>query len=546
MAAFLAACGGVAGAVPSVDPLDRAIDAELARAVVMRGDGYPPPYYASLAVTDFSDFDRVCSLGAVRFSSQRRQRIATPDVRVGSHELDNHPVAVPSGFAGRSLGAEDDEFSIRHGLWQVLDLAYKGAAADFLRKQAIRVTRGKAEYDTDDLSREGPPTRVPDGPAGSWDSAGLESLCRQGSAVFRAEPGLLHSEVSVSLQRERWRVRDSEGLRVGFSRDTAEIELSAVDIASDGLKLAASRRFVATGPEHLPGRVELRAAAAELLDDLRLLKLAKSTSPFDAPAVLDPSIAAAVALAAGLRLSGEEQRNPAGAQTFRDKLGQPVIPADLSLDDDPTRARFDGVPLAGTYRYDNQGVPARRVSLIADGVLKGFLLSRYPVVGFSRSNGHGRRPAGYPVIGSPGNLILSARNAVSEGELRNLLREECRRRGKTHGLWVRKLRGFAQQQSAGRQDSIRIFPGLVYLVDAATGELTLVRHLDVVGTPLVLMGNILRASNRPAVTSLIAGVPVSVVAPSLLVSELELQRSEAKPEKPPILAPPPPPEPRGG
>ncbi|MBI5624977.1 MAG: hypothetical protein HY924_14470 [Elusimicrobia bacterium] len=523
----------------SRDALDTAMAFELARSSGLKAEGYPAPYYVSLTAADIETQERVCAMGKTRYSADRRQRVLTPDIRVGSHELDNHPVGMPGEMSGRSLPFEDDVFALRHGIWRLMDLAYKGASADFLRKQALRVSRGKAEYDFDDLSREESRVRavVPDQAGWSFDR--LEELCLSGSRAFRAAPWLHHAEVSAALSRERWRVRDTEGLAVDFPRDIAELELAAVDIATDGLKVSAGRRFLASVEAGLPGPGALEEEARTILSDLAELKVAVTTSPFDAPAVLDPSIVAAAVLSVGTRLSGEEQRNPSGTQVFREKLGTRVLSPILTLVDDPTLASFRGRPLLGSYAFDNQGVPGQRTVLIERGALKGFLLSRYPVRGFPRSNGHGRRAAGYLAVGAPGNLILSASETVSEARLLELLRKELKRRGKPYGLWVRKLEGFSQSHSTGRQDALRVSARLVYMVDAETGAKTLVRNLDVVCTPLTLMENILAAGERQEVTDLVAGVPVSVVAPSLLVSGVELQRSEAKPEKAPILPPPP-------
>lgn len=536
--AAAAADNGTKAAALRAGIIDSALRVELERTRVIQDKGYPPPYFASLTMSDVSQEVFRCSMGGVRVDSRQFQRIATPDVRVGSYEMDNHPVGPPTAFYGRSLSMESDEFAIRHALWRLMDGSYKGASADFLRKQALRVNRGKAEYDTDDLSREAPRRRPAVQPGPFWEAGALRALCARAGAAFRRAPGLLHAEVSISRQREWNLYRDLEGSKVDYGDEYAEVEIEAIDITTDGMKVAGAWRTLAAAPESLPSAELLEARARELMDDLAELKAASSTSPFNAPAILDPSVSAAVVLAIGLRLSGEEQRNPGGAQIFKDKLGKLVLPAELSLVDDPTLSRWEKTPLAGHYDYDDQGVPAQKVPLIENGILKGFLLSRHPVIGFSKSNGHGRRTPGYMAAGAPGTLILSSTKTASESELIALLRKECDRRDKPYGLYVRKLRSFSQQQSGGRQDSIRLMPGLIHLVSAKTGEMTLVRDLDVVGTPLVLLNNIVRLGDKPEVANAAAEEPVSVIVPSLLVSEVELQRATTKPEKSPLLPPP--------
>jgi hypothetical protein len=138
----------------------------------------------------------------------------------------------------------------------------------------------------------------------------------------------------------------------------------------------------------------------------------------------------------------------------------------------------------------------------------------------------------------PGSLFLSARRTLDEKRLLEALRAECRKKGKPYGIWARKLRSFSQQQGTGGHGSIRFMAGLVYLVDAKTGALTLERDLDLVATPRGLLDNLRAAGNDSAAANILVGAPVSVVTPSLLFSDGELQRSESRPEKPPILPAP--------
>lgn len=501
-------------------------------------EGYPRPYYVGLTATDVEVDEFKCSMGALLASGSFRQRLLLPDVRVGSYEFDNHPLSPTGAFLARPIGWDEDEFSLRYGLWRLLDGAYKTASADFLRKQALRMSRGRAEYDADDMTKEDVRLHEAEQPAAIWSPEHIKTLCLEASRQFRARPGLLQMEASAKVSRHWWRLRDSEGSRVDFGRDTAEIELEAVDLSTDGFRLPASRKFVATSAAGLPDIIEMRRAARDMMRDLDAQKAALSTTPFNAPALLDPSVSAALVLAMGSRLSGEEQRHPAGAQIFRDKLGQRVLPADISLIDDPTLPIYAGRPLAGAYAFDVQGVAARRVVLIENGILKDFLLSRYPVTGAKRSNGHARGPVGLAPVAGPGNLFLASTRPAAQAELIDLLRRECRKRGKPYGIWMRQLRSWGQQQAAGAQGSIRLM-GLVYLVEAETGHMFLARDLDVVGTPLVLMNNILEAGDDVQVhNASFAGGPVSIVTPSLLFQDVELQRAETKPERPPVLPPP--------
>jgi TldD protein len=531
----------LAGAARAAAPdaaLERAMKTELSRAKnELRDEGYPSIYHAALDVWDLEDWDRWSAMGASRAEARMSQRIVLPDVRVGGPELDNHPVSPRIEYAGTPVSLADDEFALRHALWRVFDGAYKSATADFLRKQERVVSQGKADYDTDDLAAEPPVVTTETRPASPWDRERLARLDDALSEPFRRAPSLLYAESHVNLRRLWMRRRDTEGLRMDKSDDSAKIEVEAAALSPDGLRETVSRDWSARAPDALPSEAEMRRAGRELLADLQELRVAVTTSPFSAPALLDPSVSAALVFALGQRLSGEEQRNPAGAQTFRGRLGARVLSETLTLTDDPTQASFHGRPLFGHYDFDDEGVPARRVTLVEGGRLKGFLLSRYPVKDFPRSNGHGRAAVGMAPAGTPGVLFLTSSQPRPVGTLLARLREECRARRKPYGLWVRDLRAAVQQQGGGGQGSIR-FVARVDLVEAETGKVTRVRDLDLVGTPLVMAESLVAAGDDAAAADVSLVAPASVIAPSLLLAEAELQRSETKPEKAPILPPP--------
>ena len=130
----------------------------------------------------------------------------------------------------------------------------------------------------------------------------------------------------------------------------------------------------------------------KIAQDLQKLKKAPMVEPFDGPAMLSGRAAAVFFHeVVGHRLEGQRQRGDDEGQTFTKMIGQRVLPAFLSVEDDPTLPAISGVELSGTYAYDEEGEKGQRVELISNGVLKQFLMSRMPVKGFEHSNGHGGR-----------------------------------------------------------------------------------------------------------------------------------------------------------
>jgi predicted Zn-dependent protease len=196
--------------------------------------------------------------------------------------------------------------------------------------------------------------------------------------------------------------------------------------------------------------------------------------------------------------------------------------------------------LNGYYEYDDEGVKARKVTLVDEGVLKTFLMSRSPVDGFPNSNGHGRRSPGNEIVSRQSNLIVESSKAMSDAELRAQLIEEVKRQNKPYGLYFDQVTG--GYTTTGRQglQAFTVMPLVVYRVFADGRPDQMIRGVDIVGTPLASFGKITATSDKSEVFNGICGaesgnVPVSAISPALLVSEIEVQRKERSQDRPPFL-----------
>jgi len=220
-----------------------------------------------------------------------------------------------------------------------------------------------------------------------------------------------------------------------------------------------------------------------------------------------------------------------------------VLPDFLSVKFDPTRETIESTDLNGYYRYDDEGVKARPVTVVEKGILKTFLMSRSPIQGFDHSNGHGRRQAGAEVVSRQSNLIVESKNQVPEKALRQMLVAEIQRQNKPYGLYFEQVTGgYTLTQRRGLQ-AYTVIPLIVYRVYADGRPDELVRGADIVGTPLASFAKILATSDKLAVFNGYCGaesgqVPVSAVAPALLVSEIEIQKKEHSQDRPPLLEKP--------
>jgi len=220
-----------------------------------------------------------------------------------------------------------------------------------------------------------------------------------------------------------------------------------------------------------------------------------------------------------------------------------VMPAFLSVSDDPTVKELNGVQLNGFYTYDDEGMPAARVDLIDKGILKNFLMARMPVKDFLKSNGHGRAQAGFMQEGRQGNLIVTSTKQVNDDELRKEFIAEIKRQNKPYGLYFEDIQGgFTLTGRAGPQ-AFQVLPVMVWKVYPDGRPDELVRGVDIVGTPIAALNRIMVTGDKQFIFNGICGaesgsVPVSAVAPAMLFSEIEVQRKAQGHERPPILPDP--------
>ena len=194
----------------------------------------------------------------------------------------------------------------------------------------------------------------------------------------------------------------------------------------------------------------------------------------------------------------------------------------------------------GYYGYDDEGVAARPVPIVENGVLKTFLMSRTPVKGFVESNGHGRRQPGYEILSRQSNLIVESSKHVPDAQLRQMLIEEIKRQGKPYGLYFEQVLGGYTLTQRNSLQAFTVLPLIVYRVYPDGRPDELVRGVDIVGTPLASFAKILATSDKVEVFNGYCGaesgnVPVSAVSPALLVSEIEIQKRDHGQDRPPLL-----------
>ncbi|MDE3202258.1 MAG: peptidase U62 [Acidobacteriota bacterium] len=502
-----------------------------------------PPYFMSYSVSDAHQVNIRAEYGALVSSADDQARIADVQIRIGSPQLDNtHGTHRSSAIKSIVLPLTDDKEAIARSLWYATDAGYGNAIDNYLRVKTEAEVRAKEEDTSPDFSKEPPVVALRRAaPAIVLDRAAWEKRVRELSGVFREYPDVYQNIVILTVQNETDYLVSSEGSRVVTPHVSARLVALAVTRADDGMDLFRARTFEAETASGLPSQAELVAAIRDLGKSLEDLRKAPVTVPFSGPAILSGRAAAVFFHEVlGHRLEGQRQRGDEEGQTFTKDIGKEILPKFLSVADDPTLERYGKTWLNGRYTYDDEGQKAERVELIKDGVLKTFLMSRLPINGFSESNGHGRAQTGRIPTGRQGNLIITSTKTESDADLRKQLIEEAKKQGKPYGLYFEDISsGFAVTQRNSPQ-AFQVIPLVVYRVYVDGRPDELVRGVSIVGTPLSAMQSIVATDDHPEVFNGECGaesgtVPVSAVAPAILLSNIETQRQPQGTSRPPIL-----------
>ncbi len=535
----------VSPAFAQTPPLIAILGGELDRNFrVLKQDADPAPYFMSYQVTEREGMAVSATLGALTGAEENSGRHLDVSVRVGSPKLDNYhriPGERAHFTSAVSLPLEDQPAAIQQRLWRETDRTYRRAAERLIKIRTGREMKVAEEDDSGDFSQEEPAVFMEPKPAVKFETKAWADRARKWSAEFAKHPAILTSHVMILAQRETKYFVSTEGTRLQHGRGFARILITARAKAGDGMDLALAESFEAENLSGLPGDGDIRAAIDRVSKDLTALLRAPVVEPFVGPAILSGRAAAVFFHEIfGHRIEGHRQKDEAEGQTFTKSVGTKVLPEFLSILFDPTRRKFDGTDLNGFYLYDDEGVKARPVTVVENGILRTFLMSRSPVRGFSRSNGHGRRQPGLEVVSRQSNMFVESAQRVSDARLREMLVEEIRRQNKPYGLYFREVTGGLTATARTAIQAFKVIPVLVYRVYADGRPDELVRGVDMVGTPLASFGRILATSEKREVFNGYCGaesgsVPVAAVAPAVLVSEIEVQKREKSQDRPPLL-----------
>ncbi|MGC1413838.1 MAG: metallopeptidase TldD-related protein [Candidatus Acidiferrum sp.] len=530
-------------------PLLATMRTELERSMKAFQAQDPPAYYIGYTITDTQRAEVSGSNGALLNSNENRNRWLEVSVRTGSYDLDDtHKVGdrqQTSAGPGTSVPIDDAPDVLRRALWLETDSQYRAAAEALIKiKSSKEVKVDSVENRAPDFSHEQPHTYISEPVSFTLDRKPWEEKVRAYTANFRQSTAVINSIVTFTAQAQNVFQVTSEGTELQFGQIRYRLELFIQGKAPDGMDLDRYYNFDWVKPSEAPDDKAVFAAEATMRKELEGLVAAPLVEPSVGPALLTGRAAAVFFHEVfGHRAEGHRQKDSDEGQTFAKKVDQPILPSFLSIVDDTTMKKLGGEDLLGYYQFDDEGVPAQRVTLVDHGVLKNFEMSRSPLVGFPHSNGHGRRQLGATPVSRQGNLIVESSKTLTDAQLRAKFIELIKEQGKPFGLLIDDIAGGFTFTGRGQPQAFQVQPLVVYKVFPDGRPDELVRGVDIVGTPLAALTKIVATGDKTEVFNGYCGaesgsVPVSASSPAILTSELEVQKKEASTDRPPILPPP--------
>jgi predicted Zn-dependent protease len=549
--------------------------------------GQEKPYYIQYRLLDLDQRTVVAQFGALVASTTSRNRFMSVDVRVGDYKLDNSNFIAGQGFRGflggstGSVGIDRDYDSLRQDLWLATDQGYKQALESISQKRAF--LRSLANAPTiDDFSKEPPAVIVEPHAEPDWTSRNWEAEAKAVSAMLKKYPEIYNSRVTYRIVYATTYLVTTEGTQIRTGRSFASIEASLGAETNDGTPVHNFVTAYATRPADLPASDAIAQQIDRAGSELVALRVAPPIQDYDGPVLFEAKAAGSLlAQLVGPSVGG--QRPPlssnsrfeqmmeslGGRSDWMNRSGQRVLPAGVSLLDDPTAQDFQGQKLIGAYTVDQDGVHAQKVALAENGMLRQLLMSRRPGPEFTESNGHGRSTFLADSRPMMSNLFFTSSEGQSPADLRKKFLDACKQNGQKWGLLIREMDNpvVASSSQDELSDWLGVLAGgaangdrlplLAYRVNLDDGKEELVRGALLSGITIRTLRNLMAIGNDPAVfafeqsqdaeiagTALGAfgsaedGVPTDVIAPSLLFEEVEVHGPHGEPRRLPLVPPP--------
>lgn len=539
------------GSNETVDPktLDndvtvRAMRDEMARTLdKLRLENADAPFIVNYSSYVGKSWSCAAAFGAITGASDGESRSIGVEVRVGDYKMDNTNFAGGFGFGGSStrvaVPKDPDYDLIRHNLWLASDGAYKGAVEQMAAKKAWLKTNTVTDH-PGDLTKVDPVVRIETEHTVEVDKEASLALAKRLSALFKEAPAIQASGVSYAVVASDETTLSSEGFFTRKGETWARVTVTAGTQAVDGMPLGDLCVFFARTAKELPSADEMEREVKAMIARLTAQVDAPRADEYIGP-VLFEGDAACFAMLELLVDRLVNPHEPLGAKNagtpFKNRLKKRVAPPFLSVVDDPLQETLEGITLLGAYHLDDDGVLAQPVSLIEEGRLKNWYMSRIPTRAIKTTNGHSRGG-----VGGAGCVFVKSSNTMPREKLRQELIRIAVEQELPYAIRIETLAradvGVAGPRAAGgfANGTIRLSPPIQAYRVYPDGHEEPIRGGEWQGVTLRTLRDIFVTGNKSNVLNTSRGGNfVSIACPDLLVEEIEMKKPAEQESKRPYL-----------
>ncbi len=424
------------------------------------------PYYLSYLLKDVYSLRIISDSGAITTISENRGRTLKTDLRVGSYALDNSnfvSLGVSASLLASNnarLTVDDDYDVLRRQIWMATDRAYKSALDTIAKKKASLQNTVQTEVLPDFTKGGGYSRSISEAQFAVEKSRWIQMIDELSRLFLKQEP-IQKSKVDLGIQVINSYFINSEGARSIEPSAATQLVIAAYTRADDGMPLGSYLTYTASRPEELPDEINLNSDINAMIEDLLATRVAPVAEDYSGP-ILFVGQAAGELFGQGLSrfllgrkmpLSNNPEMNNMISRTLENpllgKVDRRVASKFLSVTASPSLRNYNGKSLLGSYEIDEEGVPCSDITLIENGILKNLLMTRAPVKGFARSNGHSR--GGSP---APSVIRISTANARTVEELKRDLLNAVRDENLPYGYIVKGLTPPAEAAELEGSDTI--------------------------------------------------------------------------------------------